>query len=50
MVAVVQIYRALATGEIAPKEALVRLGGLDLPGTLVDGYARGAAGSLAASA
>lgn len=47
MVAVAQIYRALASGEIAPQEALVRLGGLDLPGTLVDGYARGAAGALA---
>lgn len=49
MVAVTQIYRALALGEIAPQEALVRLDGLDLPGTLVDGYARGAAGALAAA-
>jgi collagenase-like PrtC family protease len=48
MVAVAQIYHALAAGEIAPREALARLGGLDLPGALVDGYARGAAGSLAA--
>lgn len=49
MVAVTQIYRALALGEIAPQEALVRLDGLELPGTLVDGYARGAAGVLAAA-
>ncbi len=48
MVAVARVYRALAAGDIAPQEALVRLGGLDLPGTLVDGYARGAAGSLSA--
>ncbi|MGB3867173.1 MAG: U32 family peptidase [Xanthobacteraceae bacterium] len=47
MVAVARVYRALAAGDMTPKEALARLGALDLPGTLVDGYARGAAGSLA---
>lgn len=47
MVAVARIYRALAGCETAPQEALARLDSLGLPGTLVDGYARGAAGSLA---
>ncbi len=45
MVAVAHTYRAVLTGDLAPGEALARLGDLDLPGTLVDGYARGAAGS-----
>jgi collagenase-like PrtC family protease len=49
MVAVARVYGALAAGDVTPKEARVRLGGLDLPGTLVDGYARGVAGSLAAA-
>lgn len=46
MVAVARTYRALLAGEMAPAEAHAALVGLALPGGLVDGYARGAAGSL----
>lgn len=45
MVEVARIYRALADGREDPAAALARLSALGLPGAVVDGYARGAAGS-----
>jgi collagenase-like PrtC family protease len=45
MVQVARTYAAFLDGELAPDEARTSLSRLDLPGPLVDGYARGAAGS-----
>ena len=45
MVEVARIYRALADGQQDPEGARFLLSCLDLPGSLVDGYARGEAGS-----
>lgn len=45
MVAVAHAYRALLDGERRAQEARLALAGLGLPGHLVDGYARGEAGS-----
>lgn len=44
MVAVAQIYRSLAEGRQGPDRARALLSNLDLPGTLVDGYAHGRSG------
>ncbi len=48
MVEVARIYTALAEGRQDPQGARFLLSCLDLAGTLVDGYARGEAGSLPA--
>jgi collagenase-like PrtC family protease len=45
MVEVARIYRELAEQRLEPDDARFRLSRLDLPGTMVDGYARGVAGS-----
>jgi collagenase-like PrtC family protease len=45
MVRVARTYAALLDGSLAPDEARASLSALGLPGALVDGYARGAAGS-----
>jgi collagenase-like PrtC family protease len=44
MVEVARIYRSLLDGTQEPEGARFQLSGLDLPGRLVDGYARGEAG------
>lgn len=44
MCAVSAIYRDLLDGALPPGEAHARLSGLSLPGALIDGYTRGAAG------
>lgn len=49
MVAVARIYKSLAEGNEEPARASALLSQLDLPGALVDGYARGRPGSLAAA-
>jgi hypothetical protein len=45
MVEVARIYSKLIGGELAAEEARRLLSGLDLPGTLVDGYAHGRPGA-----
>jgi collagenase-like PrtC family protease len=45
MVQVARIFRDLLDGRIEPAAARSRLAALQLPGSLVDGYARGIAGS-----
>jgi collagenase-like PrtC family protease len=45
MVEVARIYRSVVETKTAPAEACFLLSCLDLPGELVDGYARGEAGS-----
>jgi collagenase-like PrtC family protease len=45
MVAVARIYRSLAEGNQEPDRARALLSDLDLPGTLVDGYAHGRPGA-----
>jgi len=49
MVVASTIYRSLLDKRIGPREARSRLSALDLPGELIDGYARGLAGCVAAS-
>lgn len=44
MVEVAETFRALLDGEVEPARARSILSGLDLPGAMVDGYARGAPG------
>jgi O2-independent ubiquinone biosynthesis protein UbiV len=44
MCAVGAIYRGLLDGAIAPAQARANLAALNLPGALIDGYARGAPG------
>jgi hypothetical protein len=45
MVEAARIYRELAEQRLEPDDARFRLSRLDLPGAMVDGYARGVAGS-----
>jgi collagenase-like PrtC family protease len=45
MVAVARIYRSLLDGDDEADAARARLSELDLPGMLVDGYARGRPGA-----
>jgi len=47
MVQVARIYRSALDGDEDPERARTLLSNLDLPGTLVDGYARGRAGAEA---
>ena len=47
MVEVIRIYRSLADGRMEPESAYALLSKLDLPGTLVDGYAHGRPGAQA---
>ncbi|WP_046848329.1 U32 family peptidase [Hyphomicrobium sp. GJ21] len=50
MVQVARIYRSVLNGDEDPERARTLLSNLDLPGTLVDGYARGRAGAEAVAA
>jgi collagenase-like PrtC family protease len=45
MVEIARTYRALVEQRVEPTEARFLLSCLDLPGPMVDGYARGEAGS-----
>jgi collagenase-like PrtC family protease len=49
MVEVARIYSKLTKGELAVQEARRRLSGLELPGTLVDGYVHGRPGAQPAA-
>lgn len=50
MVQVARIYRSVLDGDEDPERARTLLSNLHLPGTLVDGYARGRAGAEAVAA